>query len=242
MISALVLLSSSSLAQSPSAEDERSSPVAVIRVIGQAEVSAEPDIATFEVGAQVHDPSSSKAMTTVAQATNQLMAVLKEHHIPKENIETVRLALDHITEPIPRQPDEPPSAKPRDRDVYLAAHILRVEVGRSRFTDLGELLDAAMKAGINFVGNVTFGIKDDASLQTDGLARAVQNAREKADVMATAANVRITGPLTLVEGVGLSRPTYETRAATMAAEAPTPVPPSQIRRTYKVTAEFAITP
>jgi uncharacterized protein YggE len=117
-----------------------------------------------------------------------------------------------------------------------------VEVTRSRFHDLGEILDAAMQAGINFVGNVTFGIKDDAALQTEGLARAAQNAREKADAMAAATNVRITGPLTLAEGVGFHRPTYETRAATMAAEAPTPVPPSQIRRTYQVTAEFTITP
>jgi uncharacterized protein len=230
IISALVLLSSASLTQSPRAEDERA-PVPVIRVTGQAEISLEPDIATFEGGAQVRDPSSSTAMTAVTKVVDKLMAALQEHNIPKENIETVRLGLDHITEPIPRQPDEPASAHPQYRNVT-----------RSRFHDLGEILDAAMQAGINFVGNVTFGIKDDAALQTEGLARAVQNAREKADAMAAAANVRITGPLTLAEGVGLHRPMYETRAATMAAEAPTPVPPSQIRRTYQVTAEFTITP
>jgi uncharacterized protein YggE len=241
MISALILLSSSCLAQSPRAEDERS-PVSVIRVTGQAEVRAEPDMATFEVGAQVRDPSSSKAMTAVAKATDQLMTALRAHHIPKEDIETVRLALDHITEPLPRQPDEPPSPNSRERDVYLAAHILRVEVARSRFKDLGEILDAAMQAGINFVGNVTFGITGEASLQTEGLSRAVQNAREKAEAMASAANVRITGPLTLAEGVGWRHPMYETRAATLAVEAPTPVPPAQIRRTYQITAEFAIAP
>jgi uncharacterized protein YggE len=241
MISAVVVLSSAALAQSPRAEDERA-PVPVLRVTGQAEVSAEPDRATFEVGAQVRDPSSSKAITAVAKATDQLMTALREHNIPKEHIETVRLGLDHITEPLPRQPDEPPSANPRSRDVYLAAHILRVEVDRSRFNDLGDILDAAVKAGINFVGKVTFGTKDEASLQTEGLSRAVRNAREKAEAMAAAANVRITGPLTLAEGVGLRHPMYETRMATLAAEAPTPVPPSQIRRTYHVTAEFAITP
>jgi uncharacterized protein YggE len=241
MISVLVLLSSSALAQRPRAEDERS-PVPVIRVTGQAEVSAEPDRATFEVGTQVRDPSSATAMTAVAQATDRLMAALREHHIPKEHITTVRLGLDRITEPLPRQPDEPPAAPPRQREVYLAAHILRVEVDRSRFHNLGEILDAAVQAGINFVGNVTFSLTDEASLQTEGLSRAVRNAREKADAMAAAANVRITGLLTLAEGAGFPRPLYETRVATMAAEAPTPVPPSQIRRTFQVTAEFAITP
>lgn len=240
MISALVWLSSSALAQSPRAEDERS-PVPLIRVTGQAEVSAEPDIATFEVGAQDRDPSSSKAMTAVAKATDQLMTALRKHNIPQENIETVRLGLDHITEPLPRQPDDPPSVNPQYRNVYLAAHILRVKVDRRRFNDLGDILDAAVQAGINFVGNVTFGIKDDSSLQTEGLSRAMRNAREKAEALASAANVRITGPLTLAEGVGGPRPMYETRTATLAAEAPTPVPPSQIRRTYHVTAEFAIT-
>jgi uncharacterized protein YggE len=241
MLSTFVLLSSSALAQSPRAEEERS-PVPVLRVTGQAEISAEPDIATFEVGAEVRDPSSSKAMTTVAKATAQLMAALQAHHIPRENIATVRLVLDYLTEPSPRQPDAPPSATPQDRAVYLAAHILRVEVGSSRFQELGEILDATMKAGINFVGNMTFGVKDEASLQTEGLARAVQNAREKAEVMAAAAHVRITGPLTLVEGGGLRRPLSETRTATLTAEAPTPVPPSQLRRMYQVTAEFALAP
>jgi uncharacterized protein YggE len=241
MISACVLLSSSALAQSPRAEDERV-PVPVIRVTGQADISAEPDIAILEMGVQVRDPSSSKAMTTVTKATDQLLAALQAHHIPREKIETVRLALDSITEPSPRQPDEPTSATPQDRAVYLATHIVRVEVGRSRFQELGELLDAAMKAGMNVVGNVTFGVQDEASLQTEGLSRAVQNAREKAEVMAAAAHVRITGPLTLAEGGGVRRPLYESRTATLTAEAPTPVSPSQLRRTYQVTAEFAIAP
>ena len=241
MISACVLLSSSALAQSPRAEDERV-PVPVIRVTGQADISAEPDIAILEVGVQVRDPSSSKAMTTVTKATDQLLAALQAHHILREKIETVRLALDAITEPSPRQSDAHASATPQDRTVYVATHIVRVEVGRSRFQELGELLDVAVQAGMNVVGNVTFGVQDEASLQTEGLSRAVQNAREKADVMAAAAHVRITGPLTLAEGGGVRRPLYESRTATLTAEAPTPVSPSQLHRTYQVTAEFAIAP
>jgi uncharacterized protein YggE len=241
MISAVVVLSSSALAQSPRVADARA-PVPVLRVTGQAEVRAEPDMATFEVGAQGRDPSSSKALTAVAQATDQLMTALREHNIPKAHIATVRLGLDHITEPLPRQPDAPPSVQSQPHEVYLAAHILRVEVDRSRFNDLGEILDAAVHAGSNFVGNVTFGLKDETSLQTEGLSRAMRNARAQAEALAAAAHVRITGPLTLAEGVGGPRPMYETRMATLAAEAPTPVPPSPIRRTYHVTAEFAITP
>jgi uncharacterized protein YggE len=119
IVSALVVLRSSAQAQSPRAEDERLA-VPVLRVTGQAEVSVEPDRAIFEVGAQVRDPSSSAAMTAVAKVTDRLLAALRAHNVPKEHIETVRLALDHVTEPLPRQPDEPPSAPPRYRDVSLA--------------------------------------------------------------------------------------------------------------------------
>ena len=216
-------------------------PVPVLRASGEAEVSAEPDIATFTVGAEIRDPSASRAMAEAARVTEGLVAALRKLGIPRENIQTVQLSLQDIQEPENPQPVN--TREVRYRRVYVATHVLQVEVGRDRFTRIGEILDAAIKAGANHVGSVTFGIRDDAPLRKEGLARAVRNAREKADVMAAAAGATIRGILTLQEGsIPRPMPYYEaadTRGMAMMS-APSPVAPSQIRRTYHVTVEYRI--
>jgi uncharacterized protein YggE len=218
--------------------------VPVIRVTGQAEVSAEPDEAIFEVGAEIRDASSSKAMAEVARISDRLEAALKALNIPKEDIETTQLSLNQQMEPIPSNEQNKDDALRQGlRRVFVATHILQVKVGQSRFAQIGEILDAAMKAGANHVGNITFGIKDETAIRKEGLAKAVKSARSKADVMADAAGVSIKGLLMLAEG-GAPRP-YEDSGMAMrsfAAAAPSPAPPTEIKRTYTVTADYAINP
>ena len=247
--SALLAALALPLALPVSAQADRAeyrAPVPVSRVSGEAEVSAEPDTATFTVGAEVRDPSASKAMAQVAQVTDRLIAALRKLGIPRENIQTSQLTLFDTQEPEGPQPRpvEGNAREPRFRRVYVATHTLQVEVGRDRFAQIGDLLDAAIKAGANQVGNVSFGIRDETALRKEGLARAVRNAREKADIMAAAGNVRIRSVLTLQEGsIPRPIPYYESnvRSMAMAADAaPSPVPPSQIRRTYMVTVEYLV--
>jgi uncharacterized protein YggE len=213
----------------------------VIQVSGQAVVRAEPDMATFNVGVEIKDPSASKAMSQAAKISDQLIAALKSQNVPKEKIQTIQLSLDQVWEPIP-QP-EPNAARPnQNRMVYQATHILRVEVGKDRFNDLGDILDAAMKAGANNVGGVSFGIKDDTGMRNEGLAQAIKNARSKAALMADAAGVHLQRLQMLSEGEPPAppRPMMMMAKEAFAAAAPSPVPPSEIERTYSVTAVYEI--
>jgi uncharacterized protein YggE len=242
-LAATLLLPVSGFAQVRRDEDTKPD-VPIIRVTGQAEVSAEPDVAMFEVGAMVRDPSSSKAMTEVAHITDRLEAALKTFNIPKEDIETTQLFLNQSLENLPPDVRSDEDALKRGaKPIFTATHILQVKVGKDRFTQIGEILDAALKAGANHIGNITFGLKDETAIRKEGLTKAVKNARSKADVMAEAAGVNVKGLSALVEG-GLPRP-FEASGMAMrafAAEAPAPVPPTQIKRTYTVTADYTIAP
>lgn len=224
--------------------DRAREPVPVLRVNGEAEVSAEPDIATFTVGVEVRDPSASKAMAEAGRISDAIIAALRALGIPREDIQTARLTLYDTQEPEGPEPAPRENFPPRFRRVYIATHTLQVEVGKDRFDRIGEILDAAMKVGANQVGNVSFGIEDETALRKEGLARAVRNAREKAEIMASAAGVRLAGVITLQEGfIARPMPYFESgvMASRMAADAPSPVPPSEIKRTYQVTVEYRIT-
>jgi uncharacterized protein YggE len=222
-------------ASAQTGRDDRA-PAPVIRVSGEAEVSAEPDVATFTVGAEIRDASASRAMSQVAEITDTLTAALKAKGVPQESIQTVQLTLYNTQEP-----EDPNAARPTYRRVYVANHTLQVEVGKDRFKQIGDLLDAAMTSGVNNVGNITFGIKDETKLRQEGLAKAVRSARAKADVMANAAAIHIVGVQTLQEGsIPRPIPMYESRTMMAADAAPSPVPPSEIKRTYNVTVEYLI--
>ncbi len=219
--------------------DDGRPPVPILRVNGEAEVGAEPDMATFTVGAEIRDPSASKTMTELTRITDGLTAALKAQGIPQDKIETIQLSLNDVQEP--EQPG-PTTEKTTYRRVYMGTHILQVEIGKGKFKQIGEMLDASIKAGANQVGNITFGVKDEEAMRSEGLRKAVENAAQKASVMAKAAGVPIKGVLTLSEGgYPGPRPMYEATARAFSASAgPQPVTPGQIKRTYSVTVEYRL--
>src|SRR5690242_12405975 len=73
----LVLLPAlSGFAQDAGRSDSRPTPV--IRATGSAEVGAEPDMATFEIGANITDDSASKAMSQAGQISDRIVAALQK--------------------------------------------------------------------------------------------------------------------------------------------------------------------
>lgn len=203
-----------------------------IRVTGNAEVSAEPDQARFTVGARVNAPTAEAAMSRVGEITDRIIRVLTERGVPRTAIQTVQLNLNQFHEGGPRE------EQPRQPS-YEAVHILAVEVGRERFEQLGELLGAATQAGANTVGEVVFGLTDDEALERKGLALAVEDARAKAEAIARAAGVTLGGVYSVAES-GWAGPPMPMERVQMSVQAPSPVPPSQIRRNYSVVVEYRI--
>jgi uncharacterized protein YggE len=101
----------------------------------------------------------------------------------------------------------------------------------------GSVLDESVKAGANTGGTVRFGIADDDELSKQALKNAVQDARGKADAMAAALGVTITGVHSISEG-SLSMPVamQESFRADLAAApaAGTPVEPGELKITAQV--------
>ncbi|MBW3622013.1 MAG: SIMPL domain-containing protein [Armatimonadetes bacterium] len=210
----------------------------VLQVSGEAEVEIEPDLVTFHLGASIRDPSASKAMADVARITERLRATLHAADIPQENIHTMQLSLRETQVPA----SGPAGERGETRRIYEATHALRVAVEKEGFDRLGELLDAAIRAGANYVEGIEYNIRDEAALKKEGLMEAVRDAHAKAEVMAAAANVPLLSPLRLTEGRApeSNAAVLESRYDLSLASLPSPVPPSVIRRVYTVTVEYAI--
>ncbi len=81
---------------------------------------------------------------------------------------------------------------------YTASHTLNITV--SDMEKVGPLIDASLSAGANQLQGVTFSVKNNDSAYDKALKLAVEKAREKADVMAAAAGLKLGSIKTLTEG------------------------------------------
>jgi uncharacterized protein YggE len=121
---------------------------------------------------------------------------------------------------------------------YRAIQILQIGLDDVRRT--GEILDAALAAGANHVEDPVFRLNDEAASRQEALRRAVRDARGKAEAIAQAMGVRLTGILEATEGeVSVVRPLPMSRMA--AAGLATPVEPGQLQVEGRVTIRYRIT-
>ncbi|MGH9335301.1 MAG: SIMPL domain-containing protein, partial [Vicinamibacteria bacterium] len=110
---------------------------------------------------------------------------------------------------------------------------------------VGEVIDVATEAGANSVQNIQFGLKDEAAVKARALREAATDARRKADALADALGLEITGIFSVIEGepdVVRPMPAYREMAMAQAASAPTPVEPGTIEFRASVTLVVGIRP
>jgi uncharacterized protein YggE len=104
---------------------------------------------------------------------------------------------------------------------YTAVNIVEVKV--KNLDRLGELLDAAVKAGGNTVEGINFEVSDAATLLDQAREAAMQDAKHKAEQLASLADASLGNVLTINEVSNTPRPV--TRAGVVAAQAAVPVAP-----------------
>jgi uncharacterized protein YggE len=192
--------------------------------VGHADVA--PDVATLTLGTQVQRPSAADAM---AEAHRVAAAVIARWQALGVRAEDIRTSAVQVT-PVYTQPRD--GAAPQVAG-YRATETLIVTIGVLGL--VGRALDAGIAAGANQVGGITFGLRDASRARSQALAAAVRDAREKADIIAQAAGLRISGIERVVEEGAVVRP-REMRIA--AGAPPAPIEPGLVTVTAQVSMTF----
>jgi uncharacterized protein YggE len=205
-------------------------PSHTISVSGTGETQAKPDLAFVSVGVVTESPTAEQAQQENSAKMTAVIDAVKNLKIDAADIQTSALNLQPVYSNSPR----PSNGQPQIVG-YRATSQIRVRV--KDIAKTGSVLDESVKAGANTGGNVRFGIADDDELSKQALKNAVQDARGKADAMAAALGVTITGVHSISEG-SLSMPVamQESFRADLAAApaAGTPVEPGELKITAQV--------
>jgi uncharacterized protein YggE len=219
------------------AQQAREAQPSVIVVNSTAEVEATPDEATVRLGVVRQAPTAQAAQDQTNRAVQAVLADIAKLGVPAQKIQTSRLTLTPIY--APQRPDN----REAPRIVtYNAANVVSIEL--DNLTQVGPVIDAGLNAGANQLEGVRFGLKNDTLVKERALRQAVADAKRKAETMAEALGVRLTGVLEASEGgvsiVTQDQASYRVLAAQAATA--TPVSPGELEVRASVTVRYLIAP
>jgi uncharacterized protein YggE len=202
-----------------------------IQTTGEAVLTAQPDRVQIDIGVVTRAASSQAAVTENAAKVQQTLANLRSVAGPGADIRTISYDLSPNYN-YPKDGGEPTITG------YTATNIVRVTVDDLALT--GRIIDEATRGGANRVQGLQFSLKNDEEIQNRALKEAAQQARTKAEALAAALGLRITGVLSVEESS--SRPVpIRTVSYARAEQAVTPIEPGtiEIRANVNLTVEIA---
>jgi uncharacterized protein YggE len=203
-----------------------------VNVSGMGEVAAEPDLARVTLGVEARKPTLAEARTEVSAAIDRVLKLTRELGIDPKQVNATRVQV---------QPEY--NWNPKDRKRVLLGYVVsrQVQVELRDLEKLGPLLERAVDAGSNQVGDPALDSSRRKDLEREAMSLAVQDARLNAEALARAAGVRL-GPVRALNGSasGPPMPMFRSRVAMADAAAPPEATyqPGEMRFNASVNAEY----
>ena len=192
-----------------------------ITVTGLGSVTEVPDEAQMSFGVETRGATAKAAVAANADAMRGVIDALRESGARKIATEWVSVY--------------PSTGANGDVTGYAASNSVSAVADAS---DAPGVIDAAVGAGANDVSGPGLSSSDADALYRQALAKAVDEARLRAQALAKAAG-RSLGPITtMVEGGAEPTPMY--RAAAQASDASTPIVPGEQETTATVSVTFSL--
>lgn len=226
LVGGLIALQVPSAAQQPS--DAAGTTDRTITVTGSATINAKPDEAVVSLGVHTQATKAQDAMDQNAAKMTQVIDALKAMGIGDADLATTNVSLNPMW-----------SNDGNSIVGYQAENSIEVTV--HDMGQVGKVIDAAVGAGANLAGGIVFRLSDQNHGVNDALAKAVENAKTKADAMATAAGATVGQVVTIAEASTPGPQPYYDRMGFAAAEAvSTPVNPPTIETEVQVTVTWQL--
>lgn len=201
-----------------------------LTVTGSATLSSTPNKVDVYLGVETEKPTALESQQTNAQLMQAVRNAITGVGIPADAIKTTSFRLSVVRNYQP---------KPPQIVGYKTTHLLKIP--SSDIAQAGQIIDAATSAGANVISNVAFGLTSDIQkqLKAQALKSAAENAREKAESIASGLGVSIVKVVQASEGsVGIT-PVFRGFEAA-AEQAPTEITPGDVDVSAVVTVVYEI--
>lgn len=182
-----------------------------IVVTGEGKVAVKPDIATFTASVVTQAEKVGEAQSENTRRSNEVLSFLKKSGVEEKDLKTVgyfispqyqydsRPCIQIYPSPCPQNPPKIVS--------YEVRHSIEVKVRDLNKVD--DLLAGAVDKGANEVGSVQFTVDKIEKVLAEARQKAIEDAKEKAEVLAKDLGVRLTRIVAFSEGGGPIFPRFE---------------------------------
>lgn len=204
-----------------------------VTITGSGKVYLAPDVAYVTIGVHSEGQSAAEAVAAKNTQAQDVTDALLAKGIAKKDIRTTTFS-------IYSQQEYDANGNPTGKVKYIVDNSVFVTV--RYIPKLGDVLDAALKAGANTISGIQFDVEDKTAALSEARKAAVNNARVKADELAEALGVSVGEVQTISESTSAgSQPLYDTGAAAPVSEtASVPVQAGQMLFTVEVTIMYEI--
>ncbi len=204
-----------------------------LSVSGSGQAYLTPDIAYINIGVRTEGAEAAEVVAENSNLSQKIADALKSLDVADKDIQTTNFSI------FPQQKYDL-EGKPTGEITYVVENTVYVTV--RNLDTIGDLLDAAVTAGANQIYGIQFDVADKTAALSEARKAAVENAKEIAGELASAAGVSLgdVQTISMVSG-SAPAPIFDGRGGAMFAEAANvPVSPGQMILTVDVTMVYQI--
>jgi uncharacterized protein YggE len=215
----LALLAAAAVPAVPASAQQQGAPLmsplgpnsAVLSLTAEGRSRRTPDLAMFSAGVTTQGTTASEALSENNRRMAAVVAALRRAGIAERDIQTASIGLNpRYTNPERdammrarelREPYVPPAAPAGPTIVgYDARNSVQVRV--RRLADMGRILDTLASAGANEINGPSFTVDEPRAALDEERTAAVAVARQRAELYARAAGMRVVRILAMTESGG----------------------------------------
>lgn len=244
------ILASAALAAAtiPAAALAQSSPAPAIApqstlltVAAEGTATRKPDVAIFTAGVTSTGKTASEALSANSADMTKVIAALKRAGVSERDIQTSNLSLNPVHANNSRQPGTTVEQETPAIIGYQARNTVTVKY--RKLDEFGQIIDTLVSAGANQVNGPSFQLDQSDSALDEARVAAVNQARERAKLYASATGLKVGRLVSIDESGGFSpRPMPMARMVAMEADASAPpVAAGEVALTANVTVMFELT-
>lgn len=202
-----------------------------ITIDGQGKVTSKPTLAQVNLGVYSEGQDVPAVQTQNTQKVNAVVAAMKDMGVAEADLQTSNYSIS-------------PKYDYKDGVQNVVGYTVsqNLEVKVRDLSKVGDVLARAGQLGANQVNGVNFTLDDPTSLKQEARAKAIEDARTKANALAKALGVNIERVVTFSEAGSVPpTPVPFYRADAMAAQTAAPVAPDIQAGSLDVVSNVSIT-
>lgn len=211
----------------------------LLTVTAEGQTYREPDMAVFSAGVTTQAVTASEALAENSRKMERVVAALKTAGIAERDIQTSNLSINPVYADPNRdaimasratgQPYVPPPPELMVPKIVGYQANNTVSVRQRDLGDYGKIIDTLASAGANQINGPNFQMDEPEPALNEARRDAMTEARERAQLYADAAGLRIVRIVSISESGGHWRPQPVAFARAASAGAPPPPPPAPVQ-------------